>query len=207
MRSLLIGLTGGIGTGKSRVADLLRGLGATVECSDLIVRELQSPGGPALEGIRRAFGDEYLTASGELDRAKLGELVFNDPEARAELSAIMRPLVTAELQRRAARHRVECARRVVVDVPLLLEGRKAGTGAGAVLPFDEIVVVHAREEQQVDRVMARDKLSRDATLARVRSQMSIEEKRAFPGVIAIDNSGDWADTEKQVRELWARWNA
>jgi hypothetical protein len=72
MRSLLIGLTGGIGTGKSRVADLLRALGAAVECSDLIVRELQAPGGAALEGIRRTFGDEYLTPAGELDRAKLG---------------------------------------------------------------------------------------------------------------------------------------
>jgi dephospho-CoA kinase len=207
MRSLLIGLTGGIGTGKSRVADLLRELGAAVECSDLIVRELQAPGGAALEGIRRAFGDGYLTASGELDRARLGALVFQDPEARARLNAIVHPLVTAELQRRADAHKAAGVRVVVVDIPLLLEGRKAGTGAGAVLPFDEIVVVYAREEQQVERVMARDRLAREAALARVRSQLPIEEKRAFPGVIAIDNSGDWEDAEKQVRELWARWTA
>ena len=207
MRSLLIGLTGGIGTGKSRVADLLRELGAAVECSDQIVRELQAPGGAALEGIRRTFGEQYLTPAGELDRAKLGALIFNDAEARARLNAIVHPLVTGELQRRADAHKAAGVRVVVVDIPLLLEGRKAGTGAGAVLPFDAIVVVCAREEQQVERVMARDKLARDAALARVRSQMPIEEKRAFAGVIAIDNSGDWADAEKQVRELWARWNA
>jgi dephospho-CoA kinase len=207
MGSLLIGLTGGIGTGKSRVADLLRELGAVVECSDLIVRELQAPGGAGLEGIRRAFGDEYLTASGELDRPRLGALVFNDAQARARLNGIMLPLVTAELQRRAQAHKAAGARVVVLDIPLLLEGRKSGTGAGAVLPFDEIVVVYAREEQQVERVMARDKLARDAALARVRSQLPIEEKRAFPGVIAIDNSGDWETAEKQVRELWAAWNA
>jgi dephospho-CoA kinase len=207
MRSRLIGLTGGIGSGKSRVADLLRALGAAVECSDVIVRELQAPGGAALESIRREFGDEYLTAAGELERAKLGALVFNDASARARLNAIMHPLVTAELERRSAAHRAAGVPVVVVDIPLLLEGRKAGTGAGAVLPFDEIVVVYAREDQQVERVMARDRLSREAALARVRSQMPIEEKRAFPGVIAVDNTGAWESAEKQVRELWARWTA
>jgi dephospho-CoA kinase len=203
----LIGLTGGIGTGKSRAADLLRSLGAAVECSDVIVRELQAPGGPALERIRREFGDDYLTPGGELDRARLGALVFNDPGARRRLNDIVHPLVTAELQRRAAAHRAAGVRVVVVDIPLLLEGRTAGTGAGAVLPFDAIVVVWAREEQQVERVMARDGLTREAALARVRAQLPIEEKRSFPGVIAIDNSGDWSAAEKQIRELWARWNA
>lgn len=205
--SVLIGLTGGIGTGKSRVAELLRALGAAVECSDLIVRELQAPGGAALEDIRREFGDEYLTADGLLDRAKLGALVFNDATARARLNAIVHPLVTAELERRAAAHKAAGARVVVVDIPLLLEGRKAGTGAGAVLPFDEIAVVYASEEQQVERVMARDHLARDAALARVRSQLPIEEKRSFPGVIAIDNSGSWETAEKQIRELWSLWTA
>jgi dephospho-CoA kinase len=207
MRSLLIGLTGGIGTGKSRAADLLRALGAVVECSDVIVRELQAPGGAALERIRREFGNEYVTPAGELDRARLGALVFNDGSARQRLNGIMLPLVTAELQRRAAAHQAAGVRVVVLDIPLLLEGRKAGTGAGAVLPFDAIVVVWAREEQQVERVMARDKLTRDAALARVRSQLPIEEKRSFPGVIAVDNSGDWDAAEKQLRELWARWNS
>jgi dephospho-CoA kinase len=205
MRSLLIGLTGGIGTGKSRAADLLRALGAAVECSDVIVRELQAPGGAALERIRREFGDEYLTPAGELDRAKLGALVFHDASARQRLNDIVHPLVTAELQRRAAAHKAAGVRVVVVDIPLLLEGRKAGTGAGAVLPFDAIVVVWAREDQQVERVMARDKLTREAALARVRSQLPIEEKRSFPGVIAVDNSGDWEKAEEQIRELWAGW--
>jgi len=206
MRSLLIGLTGGIGTGKSRAAELLKKLGAVLEDSDLIVRELQAPGGAALEEIRRAFGADYLTPDGALDRAKLGALVFNDAQARARLNGIMLPLVTAELQRRAQAHKAAGARVVVLDIPLLLEGRKAGTGAGAVLPFDVIVVVWAREEQQVERVMARDKLSSEAALARVRSQLPIDEKRSYPGVIAIDNSGDWEKAEKQLRDLWAGWS-
>jgi dephospho-CoA kinase len=206
MRSLLIGLTGGIGTGKSRAAELLRKLGAVVEDSDLIVRELQAPGGAGLEGIRREFGAQYLTEDGALDRPKLGALVFNDASARARLNAIIHPLVTAELERRVEQHRKAGVRVIVVDIPLLLEGRKAGTGAGAVLPFDEIVLIYATEVQQVERVMARDKLPRDAALARVRSQMPIEEKRAFPGVISVDNSRAWDSAEKQIRELWARWN-
>ena len=94
---------------------------------------------------------------------------------------------------------------VVVDIPLLLEGRKAGTGAGAILPFDHIVVVYASEAQQIERVMARDGLDADAARARVTSQLSIEEKRAFPGVIVVDNTGDWSSAEKQVRELYAAW--
>ncbi len=207
MGSVLIGLTGGIGTGKSRVADLLTELGAAVECSDLIVRELQAPGAPALEAIRAEFGTEYITAGGELDRPKLGALVFGDAEARGRLNALMHPLVTDELRRRAERQQDAGVPVVVVDIPLLLEGRRSGTGAGAVLPFDEIVVVYASETQQIERVMARDGLDADAARARVAAQMSIEDKRAFPGVIVVDNTGDWSVTEKQVRELHARWVA
>jgi dephospho-CoA kinase len=157
-------------------------------------------------GIRREFGAQYLTAEGALDRPKLGALIFNDAGARGRLNALIHPLVTAEMQRRIEQHRRAGVRVIVVDIPLLLEGRKSGTGTGAVLPFDEIVLIYATEEQQVSRVMARDGLPRDAALARVRSQMPIEEKRAFPGVISVDNSGSWEEAEKQLRELFARWS-
>lgn len=202
--SILIGLTGGIGTGKSRVADLLRALGAAVECSDTIVRELQAPGGAGLAAIVDAFGPEYLTPAGELDRPKLGKLVFNDPAARAKLNLLIHPLVTRETQQRVAAHRARGVPVIVADIPLLLEGKKAGIGSGAVLPFDRIVVVYATEEQQLARVMARDKLSREDALARIRSQLPIEEKRALADVV-IDNSGAWEAAEKQTRELYAEW--
>ena len=202
--STLIGLTGGIGTGKSRVAELLRTLGAAVECSDAIVRELQAPGGAGLEAIVAAFGGEYLTAEGELDRPKLGKLVFNDPGARARLNLLIHPLVTRETQTRIAAHRARAVPVIVADIPLLLEGKQAGVGSGAVLPFDRIVLVYATEEQQLARVVARDKLSREDALARIRSQLPIEQKRAQADLV-IDNSGPWEATEKQVRELYAAW--
>jgi dephospho-CoA kinase len=202
--SILIGLTGGIGSGKSRVADLLRGLGAALECSDLIVRELQAPGGAGLAAIVETFGREYLTAEGELDRAKLGKLVFADAGARMKLNALIHPLVTRETQARVAAHRARGVPVIVVDIPLLLEGKKAGVGSGAVLPFDLIAVVYATEDHQLERVMARDGLSRADALARMRAQLPIEEKRALADVV-IDNSGPWENTEKQVRELYASW--
>ena len=202
--SVLIGLTGGIGTGKSRVAELLRALGAAVECSDLIVRELQAPGGAGLAAIVEAFGPEYLTPEGELDRGKLGKLVFNDPSARGRLNLLIHPLVTRETQARIAAHRARGVAVIVADIPLLLEGKQAGIGSGAVLPFDWIVLVYATEEQQLARVMARDKLSHEDALARIRSQLPIEQKRALADVV-VDNTGDWEATEKQVRELYDDW--
>ncbi|MFI5316235.1 MAG: dephospho-CoA kinase [Myxococcota bacterium] len=202
--SLLVGLTGGIGTGKSKVADLLERLGAAVDCSDKIVRELQAPGGPALRAIVEAFGAQYLTPAGELDRAKLGKLVFEDRDARLRLNLLIHPLVTAEHQRRAASHRARGVAVIVADIPLLLEGRKAGVGTGAILPFDLVAVVYATEAQQLERVIARDRLSAEDARARIAAQLSIEEKRAMADVV-IDNSGAWQVTEKQVRELYESW--
>ena len=202
--SLLVGLTGGIGSGKSKVAGLLEELGAAVDCSDKIVRELQSPGGPGLRAIVDAFGAEYLTVAGELDRPKLGKLVFEDAAARLRLNLLIHPLVTAEHQRRAAEHRTRGVAVIVADIPLLLEGKKAGRGTGAVLPFDVIALVYAREEQQLERVVARDGLAPQDARARIASQLPIEEKRALADVV-IDNSGAWHDTARRVRELYEEW--
>ncbi len=204
--TLVVGLTGGIGTGKSRVVDLLAGLGAAIVDSDRIVRELQQPGGAALARIAETFGSEYLLADGNLDRAKLGKRVFDQPAERAKLNAIMLPAVTTELRARMERLRAAGERVIVLDIPLLLEGRKSGSGAGAVLPFDLVVVVYSDEETQVRRVMERDKLSLADARARVGSQLPIEEKRRMADVL-IDNSGAWQVTEKRVRELWNEWCA
>lgn len=203
-QSWVIGLTGGIGTGKTRVADLLRELGAAVECSDRIVHELQARGGRALQAIADVFGQHYVTARGELDRERLGQRVFSDPNARQRLNRIMHPLVREELSRRLDRHVAAKAPVVVLDIPLLLEGRTAGGTSGAPLPFDQVVLVYAPEATQVERASRRDGMTAEDVLRRVKAQLSIEEKRKLADVV-IDNSGDWASTEAQVRALYQGW--
>ncbi len=203
-RTYVVGLTGGIGTGKSRVADLLEKLGAAVVCADRIVHQIQEAGSEALEEIARVFGPEYVQENGQLDRERLGSLVFTDPSARKKLNDIIHPRVTRAMAERLEELRAERVPVVVLDIPLLLEGRVAGRGTGAVLPFDEIVVVYANDETQVERVLARDGLTRDEVLDRVRAQMPLEEKRKLANTI-IENSGSWDHTERQVRALDKRW--
>jgi dephospho-CoA kinase len=199
----VIGLSGGIGTGKSTVAAILARLGAVVIDADAIVRELQAPGTPMLAEIAAAFGAELIGPDGSLDRARLGDLVFRDPEARLRLGKIVHPGVGTEMRRRLEAAREARVGLVVLDIPLLFEGRTAGTGSAAQLGFDATVLVYAAEPQQIERQVARDGYSRDEALRRVRSQMPIEEKRALADFV-IDNSGSLAETERQVRELYHR---
>ncbi len=199
----VIGLSGGIGTGKSTVAGILARLGAVVIDADAIVHELQAPGTPMLAEIAAAFGGEVLRPDGSLDRARLGELVFRDPEARRRLGQLVHPAVGAEMRRRLDAAREAGVGLVVLDIPLLFEGRKAGTGSASLLGFDATVLVYAPEALQIERQLARDGHGRDEALRRVRSQMPIEEKRALADFV-IDNSGSLAETERQVRELYER---
>jgi dephospho-CoA kinase len=191
----VLGLTGGIATGKSTVARLFEGLGAVVIDADRIVHELQAPGQPALGEIAAAFGPEMLRPDGSLDRERLGALVFRDAEARARLNAIVHPRVGAELARRLAAARAAGVRLVLLDVPLLLE---TGGARGLV---EAVIVVYAPEAEQVRRQMARDGCTRDEAERRVRAQLPIEEKRRRADHV-IDNSGSPADTEAQVRRLF-----
>jgi dephospho-CoA kinase len=199
----IVGLSGGIATGKSTVARLFEKLGAVVIDADAIVHELQAPGAPMLREIARAFGAELIRPDGSLDRAKLGEIAFRDPEARRRLNAIVHPGVGAEMARRVAAARAAGAKLVVLDIPLLFEGRKARTGSAALLRFDATVLVYAPETLQIERQAAREGYGRDEALRRVRAQMPIEEKRALADFV-IDNSGTLTETERQVRELYAR---
>jgi dephospho-CoA kinase len=190
----VIGLTGGIGSGKSTVSRLLQKLGASLVDADAIVHELQAAGSPMLERIVDAFGPGMLTRSGELDREALGSLVFGDAEARQRLNAIVHPAVGVEMARRIEEARKGRAPLVVVDVPLLLEtGRRQG--------FDAVVVVYCRESQQIERQQARDGSSREDAEQRVRAQLSIEEKRRMADHV-IDNSGSMEETDRQVRDLY-----
>jgi dephospho-CoA kinase len=199
----VIGLSGGIATGKTTVGRLFEEQGAVLVDADAIVHELQAPGTPMLEEIARAFGSAMLGPDGALDRARLGDLVFRDPEARRRLGQIVHPKVVAEMLRRLAAARDAGARLVVLDIPLLFEGRRDGTGSAAHLRFDATVLVYAPEALQIERQVARNGYGRDEAVRRVRSQMPIEEKRALADFV-IDNSGSRAETERQVRELCAR---
>ncbi len=199
----VIGLTGGIGSGKSTVAALLAELGAVVIDADAIVHELQAPGSPMLRAIAEAFGSEVIDASGALDRKALAARVFSDPAARARLGAIVHPPTIAEMGRRLAEARARGARVVVLDIPLLLEGRKAGTGSAIAFPFDAVVVAWVPEEVAVARAVARDDATPDEVRARMRAQLPLDEKRAMADHV-IDNSGTPEETRRQVRALYER---
>jgi dephospho-CoA kinase len=199
----VIGLTGGIGTGKSTVARLLAELGAVVIDSDAIVHELQAPGTPLLAAIVDAFGPDVLRPDGALDRAALGARVFADPEARVRLNALVHPAVGRESLRRLESARAAGAALVVLDIPLLFETRLHGTASRANLGAETVVVVYAPRELQVARQLERNGYARAEAERRVDAQMSIEEKRALADHV-IDNSGSLDATRRQVRALYER---
>jgi dephospho-CoA kinase len=207
----VVGLTGGIGTGKSSVARMLAALGAVVIDADRIVHELQAAGTPLLARIAEAFGAEMLRADGSLDREKLGKLVFADPAARQRLNALVHPAVGTEMARRLEAARAAGVPLVVLDIPLLLEGRAARAGdpdrsRTASDLVEQVIVVYAREAQQIERQVARDGATREHAAERVRAQLPIEEKRELADHV-IDNSGTLDETERQVRDLYAKLSA
>ncbi|MFQ5418333.1 MAG: dephospho-CoA kinase [Myxococcota bacterium] len=201
----IIGLSGGIGSGKSTVAALLARQGAEVIDADAIVHELQEPGSPVLAELALAFGQSILHADGALDRGALGDIAFRDPEARARLGAILHPKVGVEMARRTSRARDAGAPLVVLDIPLLFEGRAAG-GGGAPLGIDATVLVYVPEALQIERQMKRDGCDRDEALRRIRAQLPIEEKKALADHV-IDNSGSLDATEARVRALYRELTA
>jgi dephospho-CoA kinase len=199
--SVVIGLTGGIGSGKSTVAGMFEKLGATVLDADVVVRELQAGGSALLAEIEAAFGAQVIQPDGSLDREALAAIVFRDEEARMHLNAIVHPRVAIELAQRVADARASGASVIVLDIPLLFEARDAGEGTAAQVPFDATVVVYVPESLQIERQLTRDDRDRGEALRRVRAQMPLDEKRRLAD-FAIDNSGALEDTERQVREVF-----
>ncbi len=190
-----IGLTGGIGSGKSTVADLLAARGAVIVDADVLAREVVGPGTPGLASIVERFGRGVLTPDGALDRAALGGIVFSDASARADLNAIVHPAVRARASELRAEALASDPDAVVVEViPLLVETGQADA-------FDVVIVVDCPVEVQVRRVMQRSGLSRDEALARVRSQADRAERLAHADMV-VDNSGDRGDLLKQVDAAW-----
>ena len=194
---LRLGLTGGIGAGKSTVAALLADHGAVIIDADAIAREIVQPGTPALVELVDAFGVGILRDDGSLNRGELARLAFADPDAAARLNGIMHPAIRAESERRIADAAARGASVVVYDMPLLVE-------TGQQDHFDVVVVVDVPEEMQVERAVTLRGLDEDDVRRRMQVQASREQRRAAADVV-IDNSGDREATARQVEALWQGW--
>lgn len=191
---ILLGLTGGIGSGKSTVSSMLAARGAVIIDADAITRELQVPGAPLLAELAGRFGESIITADGALDRAALAGLAFSDPEALKALNEIVHPAVAREMDRRLREQR-DTDNVVVLDIPLLAENPRKGLSG--------VVVVDVPVEVAVERLVDQRGMSAEDARARIAKQATREERAKIADRI-IDNSGSLADLESQVEEVW-RW--
>ncbi len=193
---LKVGLTGGIACGKTVVRELLADRGAFTIDADAVVHQLMAAGTDLTRRIGEAFGSGVLSADGSVDRTSLGRLVFADSSARSKLNALVHPDVIREEKRllREAEGRGEDIG--VVDAALMIE-------AGTYRDYDKLLVVHCPRALQLERLAARDDLSRAEAARRVDAQMPVEEKKAYADFL-IDTSGSLADTERQVEDVWQK---
>lgn len=196
---LRIGLTGGIGSGKSTVARLLSEHGAKVVDTDAISRGLTQAGGAAMPALREAFGDGVIRPGGGLDRDQMRRLAFADGTARSKLEAILHPMISAEAQREAAA--ANDAAVIVFDIPLLVESGRWRNSVHRVL------VVDCSESTQVARVMARSGWTADSVKAVMAAQATRERRNSIADDVLINEEISRADLARQVEALWNAWQA
>jgi dephospho-CoA kinase len=190
---LVVGLTGGIASGKSTVSRIFGEAGIPVICADDLAHEVVKPGSAALDEIRRTFGDEFVDSDGALDRVAMARLVFRDKDKRKTLESIIHPRVEQERERLLQEFAAQGHSIVIVDVPLLYE-------SGWEDSFDMIVLAYVSPEAQIERLIARDSLSPDEARSRLDAQMPIDEKKALAARV-IDNTGSIERTREQVVEI------
>ena len=192
----VLGLTGGIGSGKSMVLSMFANLGAEVIDADQLAREVVEPGQPALEEIATAFGRDMLMPDGRLDRGKLARIIFADPVARARLNAITHPRIrermATEMALRGSRPGL-----LIVDIPLLYENDRSDT-------VESVIVVWVDAKTQLRRLTERDGLTPDEARQRIAAQMPLDEKRARADLV-VDNSGSRENTRRQVEAIYRRF--
>jgi dephospho-CoA kinase len=192
---LRVGLTGSIGVGKSFVASVFVELGCHVLDADQTAREVVMPGTPGLKALTQTFGEEILDADGSLDRKRLGALVFTDEGKRQRLNHILHPFIIARQDEILNEWEAEDPDGIgIVDAALMIE-------SGGYKRFDKLIVVHCRPEVQLERLMLRDKLSRDEALRRINSQMPQEEKQKYADYL-IDTSDGFELTRSQSVEIY-----
>ncbi|MCY8093773.1 dephospho-CoA kinase [Bacillus haynesii] len=196
--TLVIGLTGGIASGKSTVAQMFQQCGITVVDADVIAKEAVEQGMPAYQKIVETFGQGVLLETGDIDRRKLGEIVFANEEKRLQLNAIVHP----EVRKMMIKQRDEAIRAgerfVVLDIPLLYE-------SGLEHLTEKVIVVWVPKELQLERLMKRNRFNEDEALNRIHAQHSLDEKKKRADAV-IDNSGSLKDTEAQLHQLLDTWS-
>lgn len=192
----VIGLTGGIASGKSTVARMMEKLGAFVIDADQLARDAVMPGTPAHCAIEAEFGSSVLNPDRTINRAALGSQVFADAGARRKLEEITHPAIGRLAEEQLDALRKEGVAIAVYMAPLLIE-------AGVTDRVDEIWVVYLGRDIQLERLMRRDEIGREEALRKIGSQMPMDEKRGY-GKVVIDNSGSIEDTERQLRDAWER---
>lgn len=197
--ALTIGLTGGIASGKSTVAKMIRELGIPVIDADQIARDVVKVGEEAYKQIVQTFGQEILQENGEIDRAKLGAIVFHNEQERKKLNAIVHPAVRRRMLAEKKAYVQKGAKTVVLDIPLLFESELTHL-------IDKIIVVYVDDDVQLDRLMKRNGFSKEEALARIRAQMPLREKVKKADAV-IDNNGTIEETKQQLLQIFKRWNA
>jgi dephospho-CoA kinase len=193
---MVIGLTGGIASGKSTVAGMFAQLGAVIIDADKIARDVVDPGQEGLHSIVQHFGEEVLDQEGRLDRKKMGELVFSNEEARKTLNSLLHPLIRSRMEQEKQKALLLHPPLIILDIPLLYESNWQKR-------MEKVIVVYVPELLQVQRLMNRNHLTLEEATQRIKAQMPIEEKKQRADFL-IDNSGTTEKTKEQVALLFRR---
>jgi dephospho-CoA kinase len=194
LKMLKIAITGGAGSGKSTVARMFKEFGAVVLDADQVARDAVAVGTPAWQELRRLYGEDFFHQNGTLNRSKLAQRIFTDPDARRRLDALIHPLVAQDLQNQVADLERQGIELVLVEVPLLFE-------AGQEHAFDRVIVVAVSEADQIRRLRDRDQRGEEEIRGILQAQWPLADKMAQADYV-VDNSGDQDSTLEQVKKLW-----
>lgn len=195
---MIIGLTGSIASGKSTVAEMLKGYGLPIVDADVVAREVVEPGTTTLAKIAEAFGPEVIAEDGTMDRAKVGSIIFHDTAKRKQLNDIIHPAIRVEMLRQREDLVENGAKTVIMDIPLLFESKLQHF-------VEKILVVSVKEEVQLKRLMERNSLSREEALARINSQLPMSVKEQGADAV-IYNNLDIEGTANQLKHILQQWN-
>ena len=193
----IIGITGGIASGKSTVSLYLQELGFTIVDADLASRAVVEPGEEAYHQVVKAFGEDILLTDGNIDRVKLGSIIFNDQEKRLLLNGIVHPAVRNWMRVKTEAALSAGEETVFMDIPLLFESKLT-------FMVDKTLLIYVDEQVQLKRLMNRNGLSETEAVARINSQMPLADKKALADAV-IDNNGDINETKRQVKSILSEW--